>query len=154
MKLYAPSTIREIKDKHDFKLSKSLGQNFLTDKNIIEKIIQAPAITKNDLVIEIGPGIGTLTSEAAEKAAKVIAIEIDRKLIPILKETLKEYDNVEILNKDILKTDLNELLEQNREYKGRKIESVKIIGNLPYYITCLLYTSDAADEEDSVDLGG
>lgn len=135
MKLYAPSTIREIKDKHDFKLSKSLGQNFLTDKNIIEKIIQAPAITKNDLVIEIGPGIGVLTSEAAEKAAKVIAIEIDRKLIPILKETLKEYDNVEILNKDILKTDLNELLEQNREYKGQKIESVKIIGNLPYYIT-------------------
>ena len=88
MKLYAPSTIREIKDKHDFKLSKSLGQNFLTDKNIIEEIIQAPAITKNDLVIEIGPGIGVLTSEAAEKAAKVIAIEIDRKLIPILKETL------------------------------------------------------------------
>ncbi len=135
MKLYAPSTIREIKDKHDFKLSKSLGQNFLTDKNIIEEIIQAPAITKNDLVIEIGPGIGVLTSEAAERAAKVIAIEIDRKLIPILKETLKEYDNIEIINKDILKTDLNELLEQNKEYKGQKIDSVKIIGNLPYYIT-------------------
>jgi 16S rRNA (adenine1518-N6/adenine1519-N6)-dimethyltransferase len=135
LKLYAPSTIREIKHKHDFKLSKSLGQNFLTDKNIIEKIILAPAISKNDIVIEIGPGIGGLTSEAAEKAAKVIAIEIDRGLIPILKGTLKEYENIEIINKDILKTDINDLVEQNREYKGKKIECVKIIGNLPYYIT-------------------
>lgn len=135
MKLYAPSTIRDIKDRHDFKLSKSLGQNFLTDKNIIEKIISAPGISKNDLVIEIGPGIGVLTAEAAEKAAKVIAIEIDRNLIPILKETLKDYDNIEIIQQDILKTDLNQLLEQNREYRGQKIETVKIIGNLPYYIT-------------------
>lgn len=135
MKLYAPSTIRDIKDRHDFKLSKSLGQNFLTDKNIIEKIISAPGISKNDLVIEIGPGIGVLTAEAAEKAAKVIAIEIDRNLIPILKETLKDYDNIEVIQQDILKTDLNQLLEQNREYRGQKIEAVKIIGNLPYYIT-------------------
>lgn len=135
MKLYAPSTIREIKDKHDFRLSKSLGQNFLTDKNIIEKIIQAPEITEGDLVIEIGPGIGVLTAEAAEKATKVIAIEIDKSLIPILKETLKDYDNIEIINKDFLKTDLNELLEQNKMYKGQKIDRVKIIGNLPYYIT-------------------
>jgi len=135
MKLYAPSTIRDIKAKHDFKLSKSLGQNFLTDKNIIEKIIEAPGITKRDLVIEIGPGIGVLTAEAAEKAAKVIAIEIDRNLIPILQETLKGYHNVEIIHKDVLKTDLNELLEQNKEYEGQTIERVIIIGNLPYYIT-------------------
>lgn len=135
MKLYAPSTIKEIKAKHDFRLSKSLGQNFLTDKNIIEKIVEAPGITKQDMVIEIGPGIGVLTAEVAEKAAKVIAIEIDRNLIPILEETLKEYDNVEIIRQDVLKTDLNELMEQNKEYKGQKIERVMIIGNLPYYIT-------------------
>ena len=135
MKLYAPSTIRDIKEKHDFKLSKSLGQNFLTDKNIIEKIINAPDIGKKDLVIEIGPGIGVLTAEAAERAGKVIAIEIDRNLIPILKETLKEHDNIEVINQDILKTDLNQLLEQNKEFRGQRMEGVKIIGNLPYYIT-------------------
>lgn len=135
MKLHTPSTIRDIKERYDFKLSKSLGQNFLTDKNIIDKIIEAPEISEKDLVIEIGPGIGVLTQAAAEKAAKVIAIEIDRNLIPILKETLKEYDNIEVINKDILKINLQEIVEQNTEYKGHKIESVKIIGNLPYYIT-------------------
>lgn len=135
MKLYAPSTIKDIKARHDFQLSRSLGQNFLTDKNIIDKIVEAPEIGPRDLVIEIGPGIGVLTAEAARRAAKVVAVEIDRKLIPILKETLSEFDNIEILNQDILKTDLHEILEQNREYKGQKIEGVKIIGNLPYYIT-------------------
>jgi len=135
MKLYAPSTIKDIKARHDFQLSRSLGQNFLTDKNIIDKIVEAPEIGPRDLVIEIGPGIGVLTAEAARRAAKVVAVEIDRKLIPILKETLAEFDNIEILNQDILKTDLHKILEQNREYKGQKIEGVKIIGNLPYYIT-------------------
>lgn len=135
MKLYAPSTIKDIKARHDFQLSRSLGQNFLTDKNIIDKIVEAPEIGPHDLVIEIGPGIGVLTAEAARRAAKVVAVEIDRKLIPILKETLAEFDNIEILNQDILKTDLHEILEQNREYNGQKIEGVKIIGNLPYYIT-------------------
>lgn len=135
MKLYAPSTIKDIKARHDFQLSRSLGQNFLTDKNIIDKIVEAPEIGPRDLVIEIGPGMGVLTAEAARRAAKVVAVEIDRKLIPILKETLAEFDNIEILNQDILKTDLHEILEQNREYKGQKIEGVKIIGNLPYYIT-------------------
>ena len=84
MKLYAPSTIREIKEKYGFKLSKSLGQNFLTDKNIIDKIIDATEITDEDLVIEIGPGIGVLTAEACQKAKRVVAVEIDRNLIPIL----------------------------------------------------------------------
>ena len=115
MKLYAPSTIKDIKARHDFQLSRSLGQNFLTDKNIIDKIVEAPEIGPHDLVIEIGPGIGVLTAEAARRAAKVVAVEIDRKLIPILKETLAEFDNIEILNQDILKTDLHEILEQNRE---------------------------------------
>ena len=135
MKLYTPTAIREIKDKHNFRFSKSLGQNFLTDKNLIEKIVEKSDIGEKDLVIEIGPGIGVLTAEAAEVAGKVIAIEIDKNLIPILQETLAEYPNVEIINKDVLKTNLNEILEQNREINGQKVEKVRIIGNLPYYIT-------------------
>lgn len=135
MKLYSPATINEIKNKHGFKLSKSLGQNFLTDKNIIDKIIEKSDIGKNDLVIEIGPGIGVLTAAAAEEAGKVVAIEIDRNLIPILKETLSEYDNIEIINSDVLKTDLAAIMEQNSEIGGQKTSGVKILGNLPYYIT-------------------
>lgn len=135
MKLYSPATINEIKKKHGFKLSKSLGQNFLTDKNIIDKIIERSGISKEDLVIEIGPGIGVLTVAAAEAAGKVIAIEIDRNLIPVLQETLGEYNNIEIINADVLKTDFNPILEQNKEINGQKIRSVKIIGNIPYYIT-------------------
>lgn len=135
MNLYAPSSIKAIKDKHGFKLSKSLGQNFLTDKNIIDKIIDGSHIGPQDLVIEIGPGIGVLTDAAAYEAGKVVAIELDKKLIPILADTLKEHDNIEIVNKDVLKTDLKEILEQNQEINGQKREGVKIIGNLPYYIT-------------------
>ncbi|HWQ77700.1 MAG TPA: 16S rRNA (adenine(1518)-N(6)/adenine(1519)-N(6))-dimethyltransferase RsmA [Anaerovoracaceae bacterium] len=135
MKLYSPATINEIRKKYGFRLSKSLGQNFLTDKNIIDRIIEKTDIGKEDLVIEIGPGIGVLTAAAAEAAGKVIAIEIDRNLIPILEETLREYDNIEIINCDVLKADLKGLLEQNREINGQKIKGVKILGNLPYYIT-------------------
>lgn len=135
MKLYSPATINELKNKHGFKLSKSLGQNFLTDKNIIDKIIEKSMIGERDLVIEIGPGIGVLTAAAAEEAGKVVAIEIDRNLIPILKETLSEYNNIEIINSDVLKTDFYEILEQNKEIGGQKIDGVKILGNLPYYIT-------------------
>ena len=129
MKLYAPSTIREIKDRYGFKLSKSLGQNFLTDKNIIDKIIDATEITDEDLVIEIGPGIGVLTYEAAQRAKKVTAIELDKNLIPILEDTLRDFDNVDIINQDVLKTDLNRIIEE------AGCRSTKIIGNLPYYIT-------------------
>ena len=129
MKLYAPSTIKEIKDRYGFRLSKSLGQNFLTDKNIIDKIIAATEITDEDLVIEIGPGIGVLTYEAAQRAKQVTAIEIDKNLIPILEDTLHDFDNVDIVNQDVLKTDLNRIIDDSG------CRSAKIIGNLPYYIT-------------------
>lgn len=134
MKLYASSTIRAIKEKHNFELSKSLGQNFITDKSVIERIVEGSGACENDLVIEIGPGIGVLTAEAAETAAKVVAIEIDKRLIPILEETLAEYDNVRVINQDILKTDLNAIIEEERA-AGSFTGDVRIIGNLPYYIT-------------------
>jgi 16S rRNA (adenine1518-N6/adenine1519-N6)-dimethyltransferase len=134
MKLYAPSTIREIKGKYGFRLTKSLGQNFLTDKNIIDQIIEGAGIGENDLVIEIGPGIGVITYEASLEARKVIAIEIDKNLIPILAETLADRDNIEIVNSDVLKTDVNALIAKARA-EDPAIENVRIIGNLPYYIT-------------------
>lgn len=134
MKLYAPSTIQAIKERHNFQLSKSLGQNFITDKSVIEKIVEGSDVGENDLVIEIGPGIGVLTAEAAESAAKVVAIEIDKKLIPILAETLADYDNIRVVNQDILKTDINEIIEEERA-AGSFTGGVKIMGNLPYYIT-------------------
>lgn len=130
MKLYAPSTINEIREKHGFRLSKSLGQNFLTDKNMIDQIVESSCIGEDDLVIEIGPGIGVLTAEAADYAGRVVAVEIDTNLIPILKETLGAYSNVTIVNQDVLKTDLTEIVNK---YQGSG--GVKIIGNLPYYIT-------------------
>lgn len=134
MKLYSPSTIRDIKERYGFRLSKSLGQNFLTDKNIIDRIIEGSQITENDLVIEIGPGVGVITREAAAAASKVIAVEIDSNLIPILEETLGDLDNVEVINRDILKTDLNRLIEEEKA-ADPQITGVRIIGNLPYYIT-------------------
>jgi len=129
MKLYSPKEIRFIKDKFGFKLSKSLGQNFLTDKNIIDKIVDAAEADKDTLVIEIGPGIGVLTRELAEEAGKVVAIEIDRNLLPILSYTLGDLDNVEVINVDVLKVDLNKIIAESGYKK------VKIVGNLPYYIT-------------------
>lgn len=129
MKLYAPSTIKEIKERYGFRLSKSLGQNFLTDKHIIDRIIEAADIDAGDLIIEIGPGIGVLTREAAERAGRVVAVEIDRNLLPILEETLAGYDNVEVINADILKTDVNRIIA------GSDCRKATIIGNLPYYIT-------------------
>lgn len=134
MKLYAPSTIKEIKEKYGFRLAKSLGQNFLTDKNIIDKIIEGSGITGDDLVLEIGPGIGVITYEASLVARRVIAVEIDRNLIPILQETLAERDNIQLINEDILKTDVNQIIEAARA-EDPEIKGVKIIGNLPYYIT-------------------
>ena len=134
MNLHAPSTINEIRQRYNLQLSKSLGQNFITDPGVIDSIIEGAEIGPDDLVIEIGPGIGVLTAAAAEAAAKVVAIEIDERLIPILQETLAEYDNVEIVNKDILKTDLNEIIDGQRSSEAFA-GSVRIIGNLPYYIT-------------------
>lgn len=138
MKLYTPQTINEIKKKYDFSLSKSLGQNFLTDKGIIDEIIEAAEIGEDSLVIEIGPGIGVLTAEAAALAGKVVAVEIDKNLIPILSETLAEFSNVKVVNKDILKTDLGEIIREAKaeaEADGKELKDVKILGNLPYYIT-------------------
>lgn len=134
MNLYERSTIEAIKARHNFKLSKSLGQNFITDHGVIEDIVMGSGAGENDLVIEIGPGIGVLTDEAASVAAKVIAIEIDEKLIPILGETLAHHDNVRIINADILKVDINDIIREERE-SGSFSGDVKIMGNLPYYIT-------------------
>lgn len=129
MKLYEPSTIKKIREEYGFKFSKSLGQNFLTDKNIIDEIVDGAGIGQEDTVLEIGPGIGVITYEAAKLAKKIIAVEIDKSLLPILAETLSEYDNVKVINEDILKLDINKLIED----EGMK--NVKIMGNLPYYIT-------------------
>ena len=129
-KLYSPAKMAQLRAKHDFRHSKSLGQNFLSDKNIIDAIIEGSEIGAEDLVIEIGPGLGVLTAAAAECASRVVAVEIDRHLIPILTETLENYDNVEIINADVMKTDLSEVVE-----KYRTSGKVRIIGNLPYYIT-------------------
>lgn len=122
-------TIQTIK-KYEFAFQKKFGQNFLIDDHVITKIINAAEITKDDLVLEIGPGIGTMTQYLAESARKVIAVEIDKNLIPILGETLAEYDNVIVINEDILKLDINRLVEE--ENAGKPI---KVVANLPYYIT-------------------
>lgn len=122
-------TIQTIK-KYEFAFQKKFGQNFLIDDHVITKIINAAEITRDDLVLEIGPGIGTMTQYLAESARKVIAVEIDKNLIPILGETLAEYDNVTVINEDILKLDINRLVEE--ENAGKPI---KVVANLPYYIT-------------------
>ena len=119
----------DIIERHRFDFRKKLGQNFLIDNNILEKIIEAAQITKDDCVLEIGPGIGTLTQRLAEEAGEVIAVEIDKNLIPILNETLADYDNVTIINDDILKVDINKIVEERGE------RPVKVVANLPYYIT-------------------
>jgi 16S rRNA (adenine1518-N6/adenine1519-N6)-dimethyltransferase len=129
-RLSSHSATKDVVQKHGFKFSKSLGQNFLIDDNVIDSILQGARLSKGDQIIEVGPGIGTLTREMGKVADKVVAIEIDRKLIPILKETLDDLDNVEVINKDILKVDVQELVEE--KLKGGP---VKLIANLPYYIT-------------------
>lgn len=131
MELYNPSVIRGIKNKYGFKFSRSLGQNFLTNKEVIDEIVEGADITKEDLVIEIGPGIGVLTAAAAEKAGKVIAIEIDTNLVTILGDTLAEFDNVKVINENVVKLNLAKIIEE----EAGDYEAVKVIGNLPYYIT-------------------
>ena len=125
-----PKNTIEIIQKYQFAFQKRFGQNFLIDTHVLDKIIKAAGVTKEDLVLEIGPGIGTMTQYLAEAARQVIAVEIDASLIPILGETLSDYDNIKIINDDILKVDINQLaLEYNQ---GRPI---KVVANLPYYIT-------------------
>ncbi len=128
--LGTPAATAEIIRKYGFSFQKKFGQNFLVDANILNKIVDSADIYKDDCVIEIGPGIGTLTQYLAESAGKVIAVEIDKNLIPILNETLSGYENVTIINGDILKTDINKLVCERNQ--GRP---VKVIANLPYYIT-------------------
>ncbi|UWD49334.1 16S rRNA (adenine(1518)-N(6)/adenine(1519)-N(6))-dimethyltransferase RsmA [Clostridioides difficile] len=129
-RLSSHSATKEVVQKHNFKFSKSLGQNFLIDSNIIDKILGGARITEGDNIIEVGPGIGTLTREMGKVAEKVVAIEIDRNLIPILKDTLSDLENIEVINQDILKVDIQELVK-NKLNGG----PVKLVANLPYYIT-------------------
>lgn len=129
-RLSSHKATKDIVQKHGFRFSKSLGQNFLIDDNVIDRILEGARVSEGDKIIEVGPGIGTLTREMAKKAEKVTAIEIDKNLIPILEETLSEFDNVEVINEDILKVDVEKLVEE--KLSGGP---VKLIANLPYYIT-------------------
>lgn len=125
-----PQKTIEVLQKYNFNFQKKFGQNFLIDTTVLDRIIGAADITKDDCILEIGPGIGTMTQYLAESAGKVIAVEIDKNLIPILQDTLSEYDNVEVINEDILKLDIPAIVE--RENGGKPI---KVVANLPYYIT-------------------
>ena len=125
-----PQNTIEILQKYNFTFQKKFGQNFLIDTHVLDKIIRAAEITREDMVLEIGPGIGTMTQYLAEAAGKVVAVEIDKNLIPILSDTLSAYENVTIINEDVLKLDIQKLA--NEENQGRPI---KVVANLPYYIT-------------------
>ncbi len=120
---------KRIIEHYGFNFKKGFGQNFLVDERVLDKIISAGEITENDVVIEVGPGIGTLTAALAKHAFKVISIEIDKTLIPILNRLLEDYDNIELINGDILKTDLNEIISKYPD------KNIKMVANLPYYIT-------------------
>lgn len=129
-KLSDPKKTIEVIQKYQFAFKKRFGQNFLIDAHVLEKIVSAAGITKDDCVLEIGPGIGTMTQYLAESAGQVIAVEIDTNLLPILADTLKDYSNVKVINQDILKVDINELV---KEYNNGR--PIKVVANLPYYIT-------------------
>lgn len=125
-----PANTIEVLKKYNFSFQKKFGQNFLIDTHVLEKIIEESGITKDDCVLEIGPGIGTMTQYLCESAKKVVAVEIDKALLPILEDTLSEYDNVTVINDDILKVDIQKICDEYNE--GRPI---KVVANLPYYIT-------------------
>lgn len=129
-KLANPQNTIEAIKKYNFAFQKKFGQNFLIDTHVIERIVTAAGVTKDDLVLEIGPGIGSMTQYLCEYAREVIAVEIDTALIPILKDTLSDYDNVTVINKDILKVDMNQLAVEKNQGKP-----IKVVANLPYYIT-------------------
>lgn len=129
-KLSNPKETIQVLQKHEFQFKKKFGQNFLIDPHVLDKIVDAAQITKDDFVLEIGPGIGTLTQYLCENARQVLAVEIDDKLIPILKETLQPYDNVEVLHGDILKQDIQQIADTYNDGKP-----IKVVANLPYYIT-------------------
>lgn len=125
-----PKNTIEVLQKYGFNFQKKFGQNFLIDSNILEEIIESAHVTKDDFVLEIGPGIGTMTQYLCEAAREVVAVEIDKNLIPILGDTLSAYNNVEVINEDILKVDIKRLAEEKNGGKP-----IKVVANLPYYIT-------------------
>ena len=125
-----PQNTIAVLQKYGFNFQKKFGQNFLIDTRVLERIIEAAEITKDDCVLEIGPGIGTMTQYLAESAREVIAVEIDKMLIPILADTLSDYDNVTVINEDILKVDIGKIVEEKNGGKP-----IKVVANLPYYIT-------------------
>ena len=130
------NTLEETKflmKKYKIRANKNLGQNFLIDDEVIQDIVNGAKISKEDLVIEIGPGLGTMTALLVEKAKKVICIELDKKMIKILNDRFIAYDNIELINQDVLKVELKELIKQEKE--NNQIKNVKIVANLPYYIT-------------------
>lgn len=129
-KLSSSKITKDIVQRYGFKFTKSLGQNFLINESILDEIVESADISDDDVVLEIGTGIGTLTSKLCERAKKVIAVEIDKNLLPILQETLSDFDNITIINKDILKIDINEELTN----LGIN-QKIKVVANLPYYIT-------------------
>jgi 16S rRNA (adenine1518-N6/adenine1519-N6)-dimethyltransferase len=126
-----PTRTKEILKKHGFSFKKSLGQNFLIDTNILHNIVRTAELDASKAVLEVGPGIGSLTEQIAKSAGKVVSIEIDQRLIPILKETLEPYSHVEVVHGDVLKVDLHELVEQ----KFQGYERISVVANLPYYVT-------------------
>lgn len=125
-----PAATIAVLDKFDFDFKKKFGQNFLIDENIVAGIVEEAGVTKDDFVIEVGPGIGTMTQFLCESAREVVAVEIDKKLLPVLDDTLSAYGNVEVINEDILKVDINKLVEEKNGGKP-----AKVVANLPYYIT-------------------
>ena len=129
-KLSNPQKTIEIIKKYNFNFQKKFGQNFLIDAHVLQKIIAGAGVTKEDMVVEIGPGIGTMTQYLAEAAGTVVAVEIDKNLLPILEETLADYDNVTVINEDILKLDIQKLVDERNGGKP-----IKVVANLPYYIT-------------------
>lgn len=128
--LGSPTATAAVINKYDFHFAKKYGQNFLIDRSMLEKIVDSAEVTEDDCILEIGPGIGTMTQYLAERARHVVVVEIDSNLIPILRDTLSEYDNVTIINDDVLKVDLQKIVDEHNN--GRP---VKVVANLPYYIT-------------------
>ena len=128
--LGTPANTMAVINKYNFAFQKKFGQNFLIDSNVVEKIVREAGVTEDDFVLEIGPGIGTMTQILCENAREVVAVEIDKNLIPILNDTLSGYDNVRVLNEDILKVDIKSLAREKNDNRP-----IKVVANLPYYIT-------------------
>jgi len=140
-KLTSPSTIKYIMAKYDFKFSKGLGQNFLINEMVVNDIVEGAEVNEEDCILEIGPGIGVMTYEMASRAKKVTAIEIDNFLLPVLDETLQDFDNIRIVNNDVLKVDLEALIQEHFDGKAPKV-----VANLPYYITTPIVMKLLEDE--------